>query len=63
MVHLDQLYKNVILKLPVSNRIKYCESLIYRINDDISNTKCRFKKRKLKKLLKAAEYELKNFCV
>ncbi len=58
--NLDQLYKNVISKLPISNRIKYCESLMYRTKEDISNSNCRFTKRKLKKLLKVTEMELQE---
>lgn len=60
LINLDQLYKNVISKLPIANRIKYCESLMYRTTEDISNSKCRFTKRKLKKLLKATEIELRK---
>jgi hypothetical protein len=60
LINVDQLYKNVISKLPIVNRIKYCESLMYRTTEDISNSKYRFTKRKLKKLLKATEIELKK---
>ena len=56
----DSLYKSVISKLPSDNRIKYCESLIYRTSEDLSNSKCIFKKRKLTKLLEAAKGELKD---
>lgn len=59
LVKIDALYKSVISKLPMSNRINYCESLIYRTNKDLLNTKCRLKKRKLRQLLKAAETEIK----
>ncbi len=59
LVHLDPLYKNVISKLPITNRIRYCKSFIYRIKDDILNTKCKSEKRKLKNILNAVESELK----
>ncbi len=58
MDYLDILYRNTVSKLPVSNRIKYCESLIHRTKDDISNANCAVQKRKLKKLLKAAKIEI-----
>lgn len=60
LIYSDHLYKNVISKLPITNRIKYCESLIYRTTEDISNSKYWLQKRKLKKLLQAAKDELKN---
>ncbi len=58
--HLDHLFKNVISKLPVANQIKYCESLMYRTKEDISNSTCRLQKRRLNKLLQATKNELKN---
>ncbi len=60
LLRIDLLYNSVISKLPVSNRINYCESLIYRTSKDIRDTKCRLKKRKLKRLLKAAKTEIKE---
>ncbi len=60
LVKIDYLYKNVISNLPISNRVSYCESLIYRTNKDLSHTKCPIKKRRLNRLLKAAETEIKK---
>ncbi len=60
LTHFDNLYKDVISKLPIENRIKYCESLIYRISEDISNSNNILKKRKLKRLLNTAKNELKK---
>jgi len=56
----DKLYGRVISKLPDANRIDYCESLVYRTEKDVAETRCKVKKRKLKKLLHAARLERKN---
>ncbi len=60
LIDIDNLYQDVISKLPISNRIKYCESLIYRTTEDISTCNCRLQKRTLKKLLNASKFELKK---
>lgn len=57
---IDNLYGKVISKFPAASRIDYCESLIYRTQNDLTNTKCRIKKMKLKRLLKAAKTERKS---
>ncbi len=60
LIRKDDLYDKIISKLPTENRIKYCESLIYRTTEDLSKSKCTTKKRKLTKLLDAAKNELKK---
>lgn len=55
----DSFYKNVISQFPVVNRVSYCESLIYRIQEDLTSA-CKQKRRSLKKQLKAAKIELKT---
>lgn len=55
----DNLYKTVISKLPIQNRIYYCESLVYRIQKDFINSTCQLRKKELKTVLKLAEIELK----
>ncbi len=60
LIDADDLYKNVISKLPITNRISYCESLIYRSERDVCKSNCRIKKRKIKKLLQAAKIEIKK---
>ena len=60
LICIDNLYDTVISKLPIENRIKYCESLIYRTTEDLSKSKCISKTRKLTKLLDAAKKELKK---
>lgn len=57
---IDYLYKNVILTLPIENRINYCESLIYRVNEDLKSCTCEKKKKEIKKLLKASYKELEK---
>ena len=57
---LDYLYKSCVSKLPISYRINYCTSLIYRIKEDIENCKCKLKKGKLKKQLIVTISELKK---
>ncbi|AXT53166.1 hypothetical protein D1818_20910 [Aquimarina sp. BL5] len=56
----DELYKTIISKLPIQNRIDYCESLICRIQLDLLKSECRIQKRKFKKILKAAKTEINN---
>ncbi|WP_299438095.1 hypothetical protein [uncultured Aquimarina sp.] len=56
----DDLYETIISKLPIQNRKNYCESLIFRTQQDLTNPECQIQKKELKKLLKAAEIELKN---
>jgi len=56
----DNLYKTVISKLPIQNRIYYCESLIYRIQKDLLNSTCQLQKKELKTISKLAETELKH---
>ncbi len=63
LIQLDHLYKKIISKFDDSNRIDYCESLIYRTQKDLSDTRCRMKRRKLKRLLKAAKLEIKKLSV
>ncbi|GGX06515.1 hypothetical protein GCM10007384_05280 [Aquimarina muelleri] len=57
---IDNLYNSTISKLPTENRIRYCESLIYRTTEDLSNSKCVMQKKKLNKILDAAKKELKK---
>ncbi len=60
LMQIDDLYYKVISKLPDANRIHYCESLIYRTQKDVLDTKCPITRRKLKRLLKAAKSEMKK---
>ncbi len=60
LIKRDEFYRTVTSKLPIKNRIQYCESLIYRNQCDLSRTKCPIQKRKIKQLLKAAKTEVKN---
>lgn len=55
---IDYIYKNVIYTFSKPNRAEYCESLIYRTQKDLLHTTSYIKKRKLKKLIKAAKSEL-----
>ncbi len=56
---IDNLYGKIISKLALPNRIEYCESLIYRAKKDVLTTKCPIQKRKLRKLIKVAQSEIK----
>ncbi|MEK6152462.1 hypothetical protein WIW50_04355 [Flavobacteriaceae bacterium 3-367] len=60
LVQIDDLYRNIVSKLPTIARSEYCKSLIHRTNEDLSCAKCKKKRRKLKKLLKVARKELKK---
>ncbi len=60
LIKKDNLYNTVISKLPIQNRIDYCESLICRIQLDLLQSKCRIQKRKFKKILKAAKTEINS---
>ncbi len=60
LIHLDELYKDVISTCPLLTRIGYCESLIYRSKEYLTASKCKIEKRKLKKLLKATGTELQK---
>ncbi|GAA4275489.1 hypothetical protein GCM10022259_02130 [Aquimarina mytili] len=60
LIEIDSLYKKVISQLPNPDRINYCESLMYRSKNDLVSTKCRIKRRKLKRLIKATTYEIKK---
>ncbi len=60
LIKRDTLYKNVISKLSVSNRITYCESLLYRTEKDLSFSTCSITKKRLKKLVEATKIEVKN---
>lgn len=57
---IDNLYNTIISKLPTENKIKYCESLIYRTTEDLSNSKSAAQKKNLTMLLNAAKSELKK---
>ncbi|MGB5822087.1 MAG: hypothetical protein WBG90_21575 [Saonia sp.] len=60
LAKIDSFYKSIISQFPVGNRISYCESLIYRTQEDLRHIDCGQKKRMLKKRLKAAQIELEK---
>jgi len=57
---IDYIYKTIIYTFSKANRLEYCKSLIYRTQKDLLYTKSYIKKRKLKKLIKAAKSEVKR---
>ena len=56
--NIDTFYKNAVSKMPSKYKINYCESLIYRVEDDIKHCECKRRKKELKRLLKASNSEL-----
>jgi hypothetical protein len=60
LIEVDEFYRNIVSKMPNINKINYCESLIFRTMEDLKQCNCKFKKLKLKQLVKASVFELKK---
>ncbi len=57
---IDEFYNNIILQLPDNEKISYCESLVFRAQEDSKQCTCKLKRLRLKQLLRASTLELKR---
>lgn len=60
LMDIDAFYRNIVSELSYNDKINYCESLVFRTQEDLKKCKCKLRKIKLKQLLKVSTFELKK---